>query len=210
MTDPVSRSPHPGGSSGNCERTSSVIEPHARSVPPAFRRGWPWALTDLGLRLATLPACNSFTAYVEAIAGRTPRSGGSPPCWATSWRTSTSGPRRSTAPPQPLYRRFRRAVGFEEGAWDRVAAPARDARLHRDPSDSGELVLRLLRGETLDAVSRESQASTHELVSWKRVFLDGWCPGGEEPEPSRRARARRAEWALLGATNRATVGGLTG
>src|SRR5438128_6982879 len=35
-----------------------------------------------------------------------------------------------------------------------------------------ELVLRLLRGEALDAVSRESQVPAHELESWKRLFLE--------------------------------------
>ena len=35
-----------------------------------------------------------------------------------------------------------------------------------------ELVLRLLRGEALDAVSRESKVPAHELESWKRVFLE--------------------------------------
>jgi transposase len=35
-----------------------------------------------------------------------------------------------------------------------------------------ELVLRLLRGEPRDAVSRESQVPAHELEGWKRVFLD--------------------------------------
>ena len=35
-----------------------------------------------------------------------------------------------------------------------------------------ELVLRLLRGEALDAVSRESHVPAHELESWKRVFLE--------------------------------------
>ena len=35
-----------------------------------------------------------------------------------------------------------------------------------------DLVLRLLRGEVLDAVSRESQVPAHELESWKRVFLE--------------------------------------
>src|SRR4029453_15664769 len=35
-----------------------------------------------------------------------------------------------------------------------------------------ELVLRLLRGEALDAGSRESQIPAHELESWRRVFLD--------------------------------------
>ena len=35
-----------------------------------------------------------------------------------------------------------------------------------------ELVLRLMRGEALDAVSRESQVPAHELENWKRVFLE--------------------------------------
>lgn len=35
-----------------------------------------------------------------------------------------------------------------------------------------ELVLRVLRGEPLDAVSRESQVPAHELESWKRMFLE--------------------------------------
>jgi hypothetical protein len=40
-----------------------------------------------------------------------------------------------------------------------------------------ELVLRLLRGEALDAVSRESQVPAHELESWKRVFLETGARG---------------------------------
>jgi hypothetical protein len=40
-----------------------------------------------------------------------------------------------------------------------------------------ELVLRLLRGEALDAVSRESQVPAHELESWKRMFLDSGARG---------------------------------
>ena len=35
-----------------------------------------------------------------------------------------------------------------------------------------ELVLRLLRGEALDAVSRQSQVPAHELETWKRIFLE--------------------------------------
>ena len=35
-----------------------------------------------------------------------------------------------------------------------------------------ELVLRLLRGDALDAVSRESQVLAHELEAWRRVFLE--------------------------------------
>ena len=36
-----------------------------------------------------------------------------------------------------------------------------------------EVVLRLLRGESLDQVSRETQVPAHELESWQRRFLDG-------------------------------------
>src|SRR5215467_5796122 len=35
-----------------------------------------------------------------------------------------------------------------------------------------ELVLRLLRGEALEAVSRESQVPAPELESWKRIFFE--------------------------------------
>ena len=40
-----------------------------------------------------------------------------------------------------------------------------------------DLVLRLLRGEPLDAVSRESQVPAHELEGWKRVFLETGARG---------------------------------
>jgi transposase len=40
-----------------------------------------------------------------------------------------------------------------------------------------ELVLRLLRGEALDAVSRESQVPAPELEAWKRVFLEAGARG---------------------------------
>jgi transposase len=40
-----------------------------------------------------------------------------------------------------------------------------------------ELVLRLLRGEALDAVSRESQVPAHELEGWKRIFLEQGARG---------------------------------
>ena len=36
-----------------------------------------------------------------------------------------------------------------------------------------EVVLRLLRGEAADAVSREIQVPVHELEGWRRDFLDG-------------------------------------
>ena len=56
-----------------------------------------------------------------------------------------------------------------------------------------ELVLRLLRGEPLDAVSRESQIPAHELERWKRVFLDTGTRGHKtraEPEERELTLAR--------------------
>jgi transposase len=35
-----------------------------------------------------------------------------------------------------------------------------------------ELVLRLLRGESLEGVSRESQVPAHELERWQRIFVE--------------------------------------
>ncbi len=40
-----------------------------------------------------------------------------------------------------------------------------------------DLVVRLLRGEALDAVSRESQVPAHELESWRRAFLEAGARG---------------------------------
>jgi len=40
-----------------------------------------------------------------------------------------------------------------------------------------DLVLRLLRGEAVDAVARESQVPAYELEEWRRVFLDGGTLG---------------------------------
>jgi len=61
-----------------------------------------------------------------------------------------------------------------------------------------ELVLRLLRGEAIDAVSRESQVPAHELESWKRVFLETGARGlRSRTEPEERelilARAKISE-----------------
>jgi hypothetical protein len=51
-----------------------------------------------------------------------------------------------------------------------------------------EVVLRLLRGEPLDAVSRESQIPAHDLESWKRVFLETGTRGLKtRAEPEARA-----------------------
>jgi hypothetical protein len=56
-----------------------------------------------------------------------------------------------------------------------------------------EVVLRLLRGEPLDAVSRDSQIPAHELESWKRVFLETGTRGLKtraEPEERELTLAR--------------------
>ncbi len=61
-----------------------------------------------------------------------------------------------------------------------------------------ELVLRLLRGEPVDVVSRESQIPAHELEGWKRVFLETGARGlKSRAEPEEReltlARAKIGE-----------------
>jgi len=56
-----------------------------------------------------------------------------------------------------------------------------------------ELVMQLLRGEALDAVSRDSQVPGHELEGWKRVFLEHGARGLKsrvEPEERELTLAR--------------------
>jgi transposase len=49
-----------------------------------------------------------------------------------------------------------------------------------------EIVLRLVRGETLDEVAREIQVPVHEVEEWRRVFLESGQQGlkrrGIDPE----------------------------
>jgi transposase len=75
-------------------------------------------------------------------------------------------------------------MAMSQGGWDSQEADERKARWGGDlgaewdlperwsAQRKMELVLRLLRGEPLDAVSRESQVPAHELEGWKRVFLE--------------------------------------
>jgi len=59
----------------------------------------------------------------------------------------------------------------------------------RSAQRKAELVLRLLRGEALEAVSRESQVPAHELESWKRVFLESGARGlKKRSDPADRVR----------------------
>ena len=56
-----------------------------------------------------------------------------------------------------------------------------------------ELVLRLLRGELLDSVSRESQVPAHEVESWHRAFLESGTRGLQrhtDPEERELVRTR--------------------
>ena len=40
-----------------------------------------------------------------------------------------------------------------------------------------EIVLRLLKGEELDTVSRETEVPAHELERWRRIFVEGGING---------------------------------
>ena len=85
-------------------------------------------------------------------------------------------------------------------ASDAPARPADESELPERWSAQRkcDLVLRLLRGEALDAVSRESQVPAHELESWKRIFLETGARGlKSRAEPEEReltlARAKIGE-----------------
>ncbi len=51
--------------------------------------------------------------------------------------------------------------------------PARELPDRWSAKAKTEVVLRLLRGEAIDAVSREIEVPAHEVESWRRQFLDG-------------------------------------
>ena len=94
-------------------------------------------------------------------------------------------------------------------AWARRSAPATLAETGPRPSRGGgcrrgrkrEAVLRLLRGEDLELVSRELGVTAAELSGWRDQFL----AGGEASLKSRPADARDAEIGRL----QAKVGELT-
>ncbi|MGH8866230.1 MAG: hypothetical protein ACREVZ_16570 [Burkholderiales bacterium] len=84
----------------------------------------------------------------------------------------------------------------------KTPTPAADTATHSEPKElperwsaprKTELVLRLLRGDSLDSVSRDSQIPAHELESWKRAFLDAGMRGLKrqvEPEDRELIRTR--------------------
>jgi transposase len=65
-----------------------------------------------------------------------------------------------------------------------------------------EVVLRLLRGETIETVSRDVQVPAHEIETWRRQFLEGGQQqlkrrGGDPEERAlKQAQAKVGELAM--------------
>jgi transposase-like protein len=80
--------------------------------------------------------------------------------------------------------------GVEEAA---MAAVAKSEELPERWSARAktETVLRLLKGEDIGTVSRETQVPVHELKRWRRLFLEGGTNGLKRQDtPGGRARAQ--------------------
>jgi transposase-like protein len=66
----------------------------------------------------------------------------------------------------------------------------------------GEVVLRLLRGEASEVISREVAVPVHQLEEWRRVFLDGGRAGlrsrgqPDEERELRRVQAKLGEMVM--------------
>ena len=57
-----------------------------------------------------------------------------------------------------------------------------------------EVVLRLLKGEDIGTVSRETQVPVHELETWRRLFLDGGTANlKSRPEPGTDRELKRTQ-----------------
>ncbi len=61
-----------------------------------------------------------------------------------------------------------------------------------------EVVLRLLRGEAVDAVSREIQVPAHELEAWRRTFLEMGAEGLKKRHGDQEARLLKQAQAKVG------------
>ena len=61
-----------------------------------------------------------------------------------------------------------------------------------------EIVLRLLKGEELGAVSREIQVPVHELERWRRLFLEGAMNGFKRRDTPEAARELKRVQAKVG------------
>jgi transposase len=61
-----------------------------------------------------------------------------------------------------------------------------------------DVVLRLLRGEAVDAVSRELQVPGHELEAWRRTFLEAGAEGLKKRHGDVEARVLKQAQAKVG------------
>ncbi len=61
-----------------------------------------------------------------------------------------------------------------------------------------EVVLRLLRGESVEAVSREIQVVAHELETWRKDFLEGGAAGLKKRSRDPDERALKQTQAKVG------------
>ena len=61
-----------------------------------------------------------------------------------------------------------------------------------------EVVLRLLRGEAVDVVSREVQVPAHELEAWRRTFLEAAAEGLKRRHGDAEARLLQQAQAKVG------------
>lgn len=61
-----------------------------------------------------------------------------------------------------------------------------------------EVVLRLLRGEAVEMVSREIQVPAHELEAWRRTFLDAGADGLKRRHGDPEARLVKQAQAKVG------------
>ena len=61
-----------------------------------------------------------------------------------------------------------------------------------------EVVLRLLRGESIEAVSREVQVPAHELEAWRRTFLEAGADGLKRRHGDPEARLLKQAQAKVG------------
>lgn len=61
-----------------------------------------------------------------------------------------------------------------------------------------EVVLRLLRGESVAAVSREIQVAAHELETWRKDFLEGGVAGLKKRSHDPDERALKQTQAKVG------------
>ena len=93
-----------------------------------------------------------------------------------------------------------RMDGGKEAALGRVeASPAGRRETRWSARRKEEVVLRLLRGESLDLLARESGQAAGSISSWREEFLAAGREGLKSrprPEEDRRLVAASARWAL--------------